>query len=112
MDWEHRSYEEIGNELVDGHSICDIETATLLFNTYKTKYNELSTKVDKMTDNEYAKYINQSDDGLSDLLAHIIGMGKEDFESIQEPKDFLKYTNEVRESFAYSFHPLYDLLDE
>jgi len=110
MDWKNRSYEVIGELLVDGKSICDINTAKLLLEKYKEKYSELERKAFNMSEEDYYEYINLGDDGLSDLLSNIVGLGKKAFESIKEPQDFADY--EARESFAYSFHPLYDLLDD
>jgi len=69
---------------------------------YLEKYNILYKIAILLSKKEYQKYINQSDDGLSDLISNVIGNGQEHFDKVI--KDYKKFKNyEAIENFKYCF---------
>ena len=71
---------------------------------YQEKYDIISDiAYNKMTDKEYEKYIDQSDGGLSDVLANVMGMGEKTYNSVIKKHSNFKGIKNI-ENFGYSFH--------
>jgi hypothetical protein len=111
MDWgSDFDYNRISEEIVNG-IYGDLDKSKAVLNMFEKKYSELHNYAMSLKDDDYEAFIDKSDDGLSDLIAHIVGLGKKSFTSIKNPKDFYIFTDTEKESFRYSFHGLYDILD-
>lgn len=113
MNWKiDNNYKRISKELKEG-KYGDNKTLIQLLNIFQEKINILNKKVKKMTNEEYIKYINLGDDGLSDVIAHIIGSGKKSFDSVLENnKNFKIYSQNYKESFSYSFQDIYEIKEK
>lgn len=62
-----------------------------------------------MSDEELWEDLGLSDDGLGDLSAHIIGLGKTVYDECMKDLNHLsKYVDSAEENFLYSFHALED----
>jgi len=112
MNWDKDcNYERISDEIEAGEYGNKTYMVAFL-NTWQDVNSDLNKAVDTLSDEDYNKYIGKSDDGLSDLLAHIMGIGKEAYNKvIEDPKKFYQYTDEARESFAYTLHIIYDWIE-
>jgi len=65
--------------------------------------NELEEKIDSLGREWYDENIGLGDDGLNDLIANIIGHGKETYEDVlQHPEKAKEF--EAIESFLYVFY--------
>ena len=103
MNWvSDTDYKRISEEIKSGLYGNEETMKSFLKRYFKYRYN-LYEAVDTLSSNQYNKYIGLGDDGLSDLIAHIIGSGKEAYKKVKKnPKDFYDYVDEYRESFYYS----------
>jgi hypothetical protein len=112
MNWNKDcNYERISDEIEAGEYGNKAYMVTFL-NTWQAVSSELNKAVDSLSDEDYTEYINKSDDGLSDLIAHVIGLGKKAYNKvIEDPTMFSEYRDEARESFAYTLHIIYDWID-
>ena len=103
--------DRISAEIEDGKYGNKAYMITFL-RTWNTINSELNKAVDSLSDDEYKEFINESDDGLSDLVAHVIGRGKIAYNKvIKDPTKFSEYKQEARESFSYSFQIIYDWIE-
>jgi len=112
MNWNSDcNYNRIDKELIDG-VYGDTEAQIRILNTFNDKYSRLEDTALALSDREYTKYVDKSDDGLSDLVSHIIGVGEVAYnKALSEPAGFYDFSDTARESFRYSFHCIYDLME-
>lgn len=78
---------------------------------YNKLYSQLESRIDEMLQNNginnYEDLIDLGDDSLGDLIAHIIGLGKDEYEKcmldIQEVSAHAKGESDTKEGYSESF---------
>jgi len=105
MEWNKDFNDKRISMLIKQKKYGDIKTMVSFLDEYYKKENNLYTYINKMSESEYEKYIGASDDGLGDIISHIIGNGENVYNSVfNNKKNFLKYKNSYKEKFSYSFN--------
>ena len=111
MNWgSDNNYKRISDSIVklEYGTMDEMVSFTL---TLKQKNHDIEKLALSLSDKDYGEFINQGDDGLSDVLHNIIGCGKKAYSEVME--DYTKFSNygDV-ESFAYVVHPVYEYISE
>lgn len=110
---EDLNYERIRKNLID-LKYGNKQTIKEFRNIFSNLYSKLENNMDKQieeNDLDYEKIIGLGDSGLSDLLSHIIGIGKIDYyKNFNDVKELSKHANGkfgsvdgYSESFNYIF---------
>ena len=109
MGWAENgfNYEQIGESLKQRIDAAyepqqAAEVKASLLETYNRKSNALYYRLDKVVNN-------LGDDGYSDLLAHIIGLGQAEYEAVMADPSLGRERAkryDFEESFSYCFHQI------
>lgn len=80
----------------------DFQTSETFMKAYDKKYSDLERAVDKYLDNRNREHRLpfSGDDSFGDMIAHVIGLGKEFYEWAVKDPSIIRNLN-VKESFAY-----------
>ncbi len=107
----------VGEELSNG-SFCTLKQASKIHNMSGIFYNKLENAMDKYieeNDLDYDDVIGLGDDGLNDLLSHIIGLGKEEYfkclNNIKLLSTHAKSEFDTVEGYTESFDYAFQVLD-
>lgn len=102
MRWsEDHDYNRISKDIKNG-VYGDKERMIELKSMYHTKEDNMMNIAHSMTKEEYAKYIDESDDGLWDVCSNVIGSGKKYYNSCIKNNSGFKKVRRI-ENFSYSF---------
>jgi len=105
MEWNKDFNDKRISMFIKQKKYGDIKTMVSFLDEYYKKENNLYIYINKINESEYEKYLGASDDGLGDIISHIIGNGENVYKSVfNNKKNFLKYKNSYKEKFSYSFN--------
>ena len=102
MGWSDDHDDKRISKEVKSQIYGDKERMTKFLEIYNEKEKTLFDIAHKMTDSEYKKYINESDDGLWDVVSNVIGLGQKHYNSIIKKHSNFKGIKRI-ENFSYSF---------